>query len=115
MTADERHEAEVKGGARVDESIGPSAFAGIQPGDVILRVDNVPVSKPARFRQKIERSGNAVALQVPRNGQRMFVAIDIDQTLPVPASRRAQTSHQFAYGRVVSDHLHACITPSPER
>ncbi|WP_395063026.1 PDZ domain-containing protein [Paraburkholderia silvatlantica] len=57
-------------------SVGPAAFAGIEPGDVILMVDNTAVSDLAEFREKVEHSGNAVALLVQRNGERMFVTIE---------------------------------------
>ena len=77
LTPEEQREAGVKGGVRVERSVGPAAFAGIEPGDVILMVNNTPVSNPAQFRQKVENSRNAVALLVLRNGKRMFVTIDI--------------------------------------
>ena len=77
LTPDEQHEIGVKGGVRVEKSAGPAAFAGIEPGDVILMVNNTRVSSPAQFRQKIEKSGNAVALLVLRDGERMFVTLDI--------------------------------------
>ncbi|MFT4065958.1 trypsin-like peptidase domain-containing protein [Paraburkholderia sp.] len=77
LTAQEQRDAGVKGGVRVEKSTGPAAFAGIEPGDIILMVDNAHVSGPAEFRQKVGNSGNAVALLVQRNGQRMFVTIDM--------------------------------------
>lgn len=77
LTPDEQREAGVKGGVRVEKSVGPAAFAGIEPGDVILMVNNSPVSNPTQFRQKIQKSGNAVALLVQRDGQRMFVTLEI--------------------------------------
>jgi serine protease Do len=77
LTPDEQREAGIKGGVRVEKSAGPAAFAGIEPGDVILMVDNTAVSNPAQFRQKVENSGHSVALLVLRNGERMFVTIDV--------------------------------------
>jgi len=76
LSPEEQRQAGVEGGVRVEKSVGPAAFAGIEPGDVILMVDNTPVSDPAELRQKVEHSGNAVALLVQRNGERMFVTID---------------------------------------
>ena len=77
LTPEEQHEAGVNGGVRVEKSIGPAAFAGIEPGDIILMVNNARVANPDQFRQKVEKSGNAVALLVLRNGERMFVTLDI--------------------------------------
>ncbi|WP_042272743.1 trypsin-like peptidase domain-containing protein [Paraburkholderia heleia] len=77
LTPDEQREIGARGGVRVEKSVGPAAFAGIEPGDVILMVNNARVSSPAQFRQKVETSGNAIALLVLRNGQRMFVTLDI--------------------------------------
>lgn len=77
LTPDEQREVGTRGGVRVEKSVGPAAFAGIEPGDVILMVNNARISNPNQFRQKIEKSSNAVALLVWRNGERMFVTIDI--------------------------------------
>ncbi|WP_434667084.1 PDZ domain-containing protein [Paraburkholderia sp. A3BS-1L] len=77
LTPDERREVGAKGGVRVEKSVGPAAFAGIEPGDIILMVNNTRVSSPDQFRQKVKKSGNAVALLVLRNGERIFVTLDM--------------------------------------
>ena len=77
LTSDERHQAGVTGGVRVEKSAGPAALAGIQPGDIILMVDDSPVSSVAQFTQKLAGSAHAVALLVQRNGQRIFLTIDV--------------------------------------
>ncbi|WP_262421518.1 PDZ domain-containing protein [Paraburkholderia sp. UCT31] len=77
LTAQERHDAGVEGGVLVEKSTGAGALAGIEPGDIILMVDSTHVSSPAQFRRKAANSGNAVALLVQRDGQRMFVTIDM--------------------------------------
>lgn len=76
LTAEEQHDAGVKGGVRVVESAGPAAFAGIEAGDIILMVDNKPISSPMQFRDKVDSSGRSLALLVERNGERMFVTMD---------------------------------------
>lgn len=76
LTPEEQHQAGVEGGVRVIGSTGPGAVAGIEPGDVILMVDNKPISNPAQFRKIVGRGGNEVALLVQRNGERMFVTIE---------------------------------------
>jgi len=77
LTAGEQRETGVKGGVRVEKSAGPAAFAGIEPGDIIVMVNSTPVSNPTQFRQNVEHSGRSVALLVQRNDRRMFVTIDV--------------------------------------
>ncbi|MFP3558248.1 trypsin-like peptidase domain-containing protein [Paraburkholderia sp. SIMBA_049] len=77
MTSKERLDARVSSGVLVEKSIGPAAFAGIKQGDIILMVNSTPVSSPDQFQRKIDRSGNAIALLVDRNGQDIFVTIDL--------------------------------------
>ena len=77
LTDEEQHDAGVKGGVRVEKSVGPAAFAGIEPGDIILMVNNTPISSPMQFRDKVESSGHSLALLVERNGEQMFVTIDV--------------------------------------
>jgi len=57
------------------QSIGPAALSGIQRGDIILMVNHTPVSNAAQFRQRLEKSGNSVSLQVQHDGHQMFVTI----------------------------------------
>jgi serine protease Do len=77
LTSDEKHRAEVSGGVRVEQSAGPAALAGILPGDIVLQVNHAPVSDPAQFRQRISGARNTVALLVMRDGQQMFVPLDL--------------------------------------
>ncbi|WP_434667580.1 PDZ domain-containing protein [Paraburkholderia sp. A3BS-1L] len=77
LMAEEQHDAGVKSGVRVEKSVGPAAFAGIEPGDIILMVNNTPISSPMQFRDKVESSGHSLALLVERNGEQMFVTIDV--------------------------------------
>jgi S1-C subfamily serine protease len=48
----------------------PAAFAGLQKGDVILRMDNQVVRNQKEFDRVIDNSGGAVTLLVQRPGQR---------------------------------------------
>lgn len=76
LTNEERHDAGVKSGVRVERSVGPAAYAGIKPGDIILMVNDAAVASPDQFRQKVESAGSSVALLVDRNRERIFVTID---------------------------------------
>ena len=76
LTSEERQKASVTGGVRVEESTGPAALAGVQPGDIISRVNNTPVSNAAQLRDELDNAGRNVALLVQRDGLPIFVAID---------------------------------------
>ena len=56
---------------------GPAARAGIQPGDVIVGLNNQPVNDVAAFAKLVESSGNRMALLVQRGEARIFVPIKI--------------------------------------
>ncbi|CAB3962549.1 MULTISPECIES: PDZ domain-containing protein [Burkholderia] len=77
LTGDEERAAGVQGGVRVEQSSGPAALAGIEPGDIILRINSTPVTSTAQFFRKIVRSAHDVALLVDRNGTRMFVTMEV--------------------------------------
>jgi serine protease Do len=77
LTADERHEAEVTGGLLVEQVGGPAAKAGIEPGDIVLSLNGVPVSSVADLRGMVAKSGKHVALLVQRESTKIFVPIDL--------------------------------------
>ncbi|MPV66900.1 PDZ domain-containing protein [Burkholderia sp. BE17] len=77
LTGDEERAAGVQGGVRVEQSSGPAALAGIEPGDIILRINSTPVTSTAQFFKNIARSAHNVALLVDRSGSRMFVTMEV--------------------------------------
>jgi serine protease Do len=68
LTPRERSETGETHGLLVEESHGAAARAGIQPGDVILSVNAVPVDNAQRLRELVQRSGSQVALRLPAMG-----------------------------------------------
>jgi len=76
LTRDERRQTNVQSGVWVEQSNGPAAFAGIEPGDIILKVDNAPVSSTFQFLERIRRDKHATTLLVQRQGERMFVTMN---------------------------------------
>ena len=62
----------------------PAEQAGLQPGDVIVGVGTHAVNSPAQaaheIRSAMNGSNHALALRVVRNGQAVFVGIQMDQT-----------------------------------
>jgi len=72
-----------KGGVVVDRVIndGPADIAGIEPGDILLMVDNKPVDTPEEFGSVVRKldSAKSVAVLVQRDSGPVFLALQIDE------------------------------------
>ncbi|AYH41825.1 DegQ family serine endoprotease [Azoarcus sp. DN11] len=77
LTNEEAAQLGVRGGLLVERVNGPAAQAGLQQGDVVLAVNNQPVTTVQAFRQMMEKAGNRFALLIQRGGARIFVPIRI--------------------------------------
>jgi serine protease Do len=77
LTPEEQREAEVEGGAVVEDVTGPAEKAGIRPGDVVVAVDGTPVKDVAQLRDLAAKAKDHVALLVQRGEARMFVPLDL--------------------------------------
>jgi len=75
LSAAEANQVGVPGGLLVERASGAAAKAGIQPGDVILGVNNTKVTTLDELRKQIDAAGDRFALLVMRNGNRVFVPI----------------------------------------
>ena len=76
LTPEERDQIKTEGGGvMVENAEGPGARAGIQAGDVILRVNENPVENVDELRREITGSGEVVALLVQRDNKRVYVAV----------------------------------------
>jgi serine protease Do len=64
-------------GLTVENATGPAAAAGVQPGDVVLAVNNQPVKNVEQLRSLLQKAGKHVALLVKRDEAKMFVPIDL--------------------------------------
>jgi serine protease Do len=62
----------------VENADGPAAIAGVERGDVILAVNDVPVSSIGEFRAAVNASGKTVALLIQRDRAEIFVPVRID-------------------------------------
>ncbi|BAL22398.1 DegQ family serine endoprotease [Azoarcus sp. KH32C] len=77
LTAEEASQLGVRGGVVVERASGPAAQAGLQAGDVILALNNQPVTSLQALRQLVEKAGNRFALLAQRGNARIFVPIRI--------------------------------------
>lgn len=83
LTDEQRQQLQVdKNGVLVQKvARGVAADAGIQPGDVILRVQNAPVRDAEEFNKIIAKlpADKSIALLVQRNGSPVFLAFKIEK------------------------------------
>ncbi len=78
LSAQEASRLGVPGGIVVEGASGPAGKAGLQPGDVIVGINNQPISSIEHFRKLLDGAGNRFALLVQRGGNRIFVPVRID-------------------------------------
>jgi serine protease Do len=79
LTREERNAASLdSGGLMVVESTGLAQQAGVMAGDVLLAVNGTPVSEVEQVRAIVARKPAAVALLIERNGDRLFVPVELD-------------------------------------
>ena len=77
LTGDEQKQLGTSGGLVVEKVAGPAASAGIEPGDVILAVNNQEVKNVAQLRRLIDQPKGSVALLVQRENQRIYIPIKL--------------------------------------
>lgn len=84
LTEAERQQAGIQSGLLVTAVTGPAALAGIQPGDVVLAVNQKPVSSVEELRKLTDQAGESVALLVQRGDAQIYVPIRLSRE-PAPA------------------------------
>jgi serine protease Do len=77
LNPDEKQESGIAGGLLVEQSTGPAAQAGIQPGDVVLAVDGKPVNSADDIGRIIGKRDGTVALLIQRGESRIFVPVEL--------------------------------------
>jgi serine protease Do len=64
-------------GLLVEQASGPARMAGIEPGDVLLALNGKPVSKVEQVREVMRSHPKQVAALVSRDGQQIFVPVEL--------------------------------------
>ena len=75
LTDEERKQIGAEGGLLVESAECPAGRAGVQPGDVILALNNQPVRNVDQLRRLVERSRGSIALLIQREGNKMYLPI----------------------------------------
>lgn len=77
LSPEEKRAAQVTNGLFVARVGGPAEQAGVQPGDIILSLNGTPVTSASQLSDKLKKAGNNVALLVQRDGQQIFIPVDL--------------------------------------
>jgi serine protease Do len=77
LTADERRENRGRAGLLVEEVSGAAARAGIEPGDLVLAFNGTTVKSVDELRESVAKAGKRVALLIQREGQQIFVPVEL--------------------------------------
>ena len=77
LTPEERRSAELSGGVVVQDVSGAAARAGVQPGDVILSINDQRITSAEQLRSLVAKAGKHVAVLVERGDSRIFIPIDL--------------------------------------
>ena len=77
LSGGEREQLHTEGRLVVEESGGPAAEAGVEPGDVLLAVNGARVASIGDFRNSVTQSGNTVALLIQRGNAQIYIPVRI--------------------------------------
>ena len=77
LTRDERAQAKVDHGLVIENASGPAARAGIESGDVLLAINGKPVNSVQDVKSVLSGKPKSVALLVDRDGNRIFVPVNL--------------------------------------
>jgi serine protease Do len=77
LSEQERKAAGVQGGVVVEDVRGAAAKAGIQPGDIILALNNTPVKSAEELRMMVNKTGKVAAVLVQRNDAKIFIPVEL--------------------------------------
>ena len=78
LTSQEAAQLRLRGGLVVEGADGPAARAGLRRGDIILALNNQPVSSAAEFRKQVQAAGKRFALLIQRGEARIYVPLRLE-------------------------------------
>jgi serine protease Do len=77
LEPDEQRQLHTRGRLVVEEATGPALAAGVQPGDVVLGVNGAGVNNITDLKREVARAGHNVALLIQREGQQLYLPVDV--------------------------------------
>ncbi|MFM0366966.1 trypsin-like peptidase domain-containing protein [Paraburkholderia sediminicola] len=77
LSEGERRASDLAVGLMVDGLDGPAAKAGIQPGDIVLSLNDKLVETQADVTALVAKAGKQVAVLIQRNHARSFVSVEV--------------------------------------
>jgi serine protease Do len=77
LNADERRENKGRAALVVEDVSGAAARAGIQPGDLVISLNGNEVKSVEDLRAHAAKAGKRAALLIQRDGQQLFVPIEL--------------------------------------
>ena len=77
LTPEERSQANTQNGVLVEKAQGPALEAGLQPGDVVIAANGVPVTSVEDLRNAVEKSKGHIALLIKRGDAQIFVPVRV--------------------------------------
>jgi serine protease Do len=77
LTDEERRTTGLAVGMMVDEVHGPAASAGIQPGDVVLELNDTLIETPDVVPALEAKAGKVIAVLIQRDNARKFVSVTL--------------------------------------
>jgi serine protease Do len=77
LAPQEKQQAQTDGNLVVQGVDGPAANAGVQPGDIIIAVNNTPVKSVEDLRNAARKSGKSVALLIQRDETKIYIPLRV--------------------------------------
>ncbi len=77
LTRQERQQGQIEQGLLIENVAGPSAKAGVEPGDVLLAINGKPVQSIEQVAGVLKGKPKSVALLVQRDGEKIFVPVNL--------------------------------------
>lgn len=71
----ERKESGTEDGLLIEDATGPSAKAGVQPGDMLLAINGTPVKSIEQVQELVAKSDKSVALLIQRGEAKIFLPV----------------------------------------
>ncbi len=77
LQPDEQRALGQAGGLMIEQAGGPSALAGIAPGDVLIAINGAPIQKIEDVHTSLARTDKTVALLIQRGDEQIFVPVKL--------------------------------------